>query len=388
MRVLVLTSSTGGGHDTRARAFAAWARRETDVGLEVVIHQALEETHGLYRFGVGLYNWIQRKVPRLHHLYFNFLEAGGLLKSPARLLGAERFRAVVRAHRPGAVLSVHGSLNHGFFAVARDTLPDAPPRCATYCGELFGGYGFSRHWVNPRADLFVGAVEECATEARRLGMAADRTCVGGFLLDPSFYAAPLTEPERRAILREKFALDPDRFTLLLTTGAVGANNHLALLEALARSPLRPQVIAVCGRAPQVRQAVTEWSAAHAGLPVRPIEFTDRMAELLRCVSAVVARPGTGTTSEAILSGCPVIFNGLGGVMPQEMITVKFATAHGFSRRLRRASDLPEVLKPLMADRNNLLALREKISAARPAGSPRGILELVAGGSGRKDSDRA
>ncbi len=378
MRVLVLTSSTGGGHNTRARAFAAWARRETELGLDVAVHQALEDTHGLYRFGVGLYNWIQRTAPRLHHIYFNFLELGGLLKSPTRMLGAAKFRAVVREHQPGAVLSVHGSLNHGFFGLARDTLRAAPPRCSTYCGELFGGYGFSRHWVNPRADLFVGAVEECTAEARRLGMSAERARIGGFLLDPAFYSARLDERERRAVLREKYELDPDLFTLLLTTGAVGANNHLALLEALKHSRLRPQVIAVCGRSTHVWQDVAAWGMAHPVVPVRAIEFTDKMAELLQCVSAVVARPGTGTTSEAMLSGCPIIFNGLGGVMPQEMVTVKFAAAHGFARVLQRAHDLPALLEPLMATPEALTEVRATMSAARPPGMPRDILEMVTG----------
>src|SRR5471032_2902479 len=200
MRVLVLTSSTGGGHNTRARAFAAWARRERDLGLEVVIHQALEQTHGLYRFGVGLYNWIQRTAPRLHHIYFNFLEVAGACKSPAWMLGVERFRAVLREHRSEVVLSVHGSLNHGFFAVARDTLREAPPRCVTYCGELFGGYGFSRHWVNPRADLFIGAVAETVAAARGHGMPEDRARIGGFLLDPAFYAPRMEEAARRRCL--------------------------------------------------------------------------------------------------------------------------------------------------------------------------------------------
>jgi processive 1,2-diacylglycerol beta-glucosyltransferase len=202
--------------------------------------------------------------------------------------------------------------------------------------------------------------------------------VGGFLLDPAFYAPPLNEAERRAILRERYELDPDRFTLLLTTGAVGANNHLALLEMLKHSRLRPQVIAVCGRSTQVWQDVAAWIMAHPEVPVHAIEFTDRMAELLQCASAVVARPGTGTTSEAVLCGCPILFNGLGGVMPQEMITVKFARAHGFARVLRRAADLPALLEPLMAAPETLAAARAAMLTARPSGTPRGILEMVAG----------
>ena len=41
---------------------------------EIQIHKCLENTHGLYRFGVGLYNRIQRYLPWAHHVYFNFLE--------------------------------------------------------------------------------------------------------------------------------------------------------------------------------------------------------------------------------------------------------------------------------------------------------------------------
>jgi processive 1,2-diacylglycerol beta-glucosyltransferase len=375
MRVLVLTSSTGGGHNTRARAFAAWAQREGDLGIEVVIHQALEQTHGLYRFGVGLYNWIQRTAPRLHQVYFNFLEVAGACQSPAWMLGKERFRQVLREVRPGAVLSVHGSLNHGFFAVARDTLREPSPRCVTYCGELSGGYGFSRHWVNPQADLFLGAVPETVAAARGRGMPEERARAAGFLLDPAFYAPRLDAADRRRCLRERYDLDPDRFTLLLTTGAVGANNHLALLDALLGSPQRPQIIVLC-RPQSVWQEVATWATLHPELPVRPVAFTDRMAELLQCVSAVVARPGTGTTSEALLSGCPILFNGLGGVMPQERITLKYAAGHGFGGVVRRPADLPARLEPWLREPARLAEQRTAMARACPAGTPRTVLELV------------
>jgi len=47
-----------------------------------------------------------------------------------------------------------------------------------------------------------------------------------------------------------------------------------------------------------------------------------MADLLRAVDLAFIRPGSGTTSECIQCQCPILFNGIGGVMPQERITLR------------------------------------------------------------------
>ena len=101
--------------------------------------------------------------------------------------GMKRIVARVSEFRPNVVLSTHAHLNHGFFDLARRAVGEDKVRCVTYCGELAAGYGFSRHWVNADADLFVGAVEEVTEAAIGLGMDAQRARTGGFLLAPGFY---------------------------------------------------------------------------------------------------------------------------------------------------------------------------------------------------------
>ncbi len=396
MRVLILTSSTGGGHNMRASSFAHWAHRvgsaATAAGgqpqhghgserLDVQIHKCLENTHGLYSFGVGLYNWIQRNAPWMHHGYFNFLEAAAICRSQRRILGAHRFRAILDHVRPHVVLSTHGTLNHGFFELAREHLGRERVRCATYCGELFGGYGFSRHWVNPEADLFIGAVPETVEAARRHGMPPERTFLGGFLLNPSFYDAPLAPESRRGFLREALGLDPARFTLLLSTSEHGAHNHPSLLESLhaARRRLdlkRLQVIALCGRKKETLERVRAWGREHPALHLCALPRTERMALFMQLADAVVARPGTGTTSEGIMSGCPVIFNGLGGVMPQEWITVKYARRHGIAEELHQPTDLPNVVARSLREPARLAQIRERMVALRPHVQPIDILGRV------------
>jgi processive 1,2-diacylglycerol beta-glucosyltransferase len=390
MRVLILTSSTGGGHNMRARSFIEWARLERPQRLQVKMHKALESTNELLAFGVRAYNWIQRTYPGLHNVYFNLLEVAAPCDRPAKIYGQDRFRRVLDEQKPDLVLSVHGFLNHGFFDIVRRHLPDV--RCVTYCGELFGRYGFSRHWVNPRADLFIGAVEETCQRARELGMPADAAVVGGFLLHPAFYKPPQTADERRHFLGVNLALDPDRFTLLLSTGEHGANNHLALLNA-TRDQLprnlhdRLQIIALCGRSDQTFQSVRDWAQANPGFLVRPLPYADsfHMSRLLQCANAVVVRPGTGSTSESIQTGCPIVFNGIGGFMPQERITLRYARRRGFSAEVEEAGDLPGIIAPWIEDRDHLgyHGKRECIAAARPKQHPLDILSHVVNASLRE-----
>ncbi len=365
----------------RASSFVHWTNEVHGAATanEIQIHKCLENTHGLYRFGVGLYNRIQRYLPWAHHVYFNFLEVTAPCHSRHRLLGIARFRAILDHVRPAVILSTHGSLNHGFFDLAREHLGADNVRCVTYCGELFGKYGFSRHWVNPKADLFIGAVPETCAMARFLGMPADRTEVGGFLLNPSFYHAPMTAGERAAYLRDRLDLDPDKFTLLLSTGEHGANNHLAFLEALRKRQPRKdlQVIALCGRHPQQLAKAQAWAKHNPGLPVRALPHSHEMHLLMQVASAVVGRPGTGTTSEAIISGCPIIFNTLGGFMPQEWITMRYARRHGLAEAVYRAEQLPSILARWAADPEGYAALRQQIIDCRPQAHPRDILSLVA-----------
>lgn len=363
----------------RARSLKAWAE-DSDESWEVETFQTLESTHFLYRFGVWLYNWIQLHLPWSHHIYFNVLEFLSLHRKGKSIMGRDHFMERVRSFQPQVIVSTHAHLNHGFFELAREALGASEVKCVTYCGELFGDYGFSRHWVNPEADAFIGAVEETCEMAKSLGMPAERNQVGGFMLNPRFYR----EPEAPEAIREELGLEPDSFVVVLATGANSANNHILLLEHLLLSELRPEVVALCGRSDAAFEEVSTWAQKHPELVVRPVAYFDRMDALLRAASVIVARPGTGTTSEAILCGCPIIFNGIGGIMPQEYITVKYFSKRIVARVIRRPRHLPDQLRPLIEDSTLYQEYCNTLQSMKPEQHPRDILRrLRALGSGKE-----
>jgi processive 1,2-diacylglycerol beta-glucosyltransferase len=361
----------------RADSLSRWASEILGSSVEVRIHSVLENTHGLYRFGVGLYNFIQRHSPRLHHLYFNYLEIAGMHRRGSQILGSDNFTRLVREWRPDRVISVHAHTNHGFFDLARAALPGRPPRCLTYCGELFGGYGFSRHWANPRADGFIGATPEICAAARAVGTPDERVLFGGFLLRPPFYA-PDDELEREAEAKaRKYNLDRRAFTVVLSSGLAGANNHLAILRELAAGGRKLQVVVLCSRNTAVRREVEAFATAHPGLAIRALEHTDKIPALLRLASVVVARPGTGATSEAIQLGTPLIHNGIGGVMPQELITVQYCREHACARFGDSPRAIAREILDLHSHPEALEGMRARLSAARPPGHPEQIVRWIA-----------
>lgn len=382
-RWLLLTSSTGTGHNMRAASISTWAQSTFGADrIQLETTHVLEQTHRVYAFGVGLYNFIQRHAPILHHLYFNYLEIAGHHRHPQRILGADRYKAQIQALRPDRIISVHAHTNHGYFALAREAARDggfAPPACATYCGELMGGYGFSRHWVNAAADGFIGATEEVCAAAHAAGLPTDRSFNGGFLLRAPFYADAATREAAAAAFAQHHHLRRDLFTVVFSTGLAGANNHAKILRALAAADPEPlQAVFLCGHRDDTRAHIEQLSRQHPRLTIRALPSLDpaEMVSVQTLADVLVARPGTGTTSEAITLGVPLIHNGIGGIMPQELITVQYCKNHHASLVARSPREIAAIIGRLHQNPAEVAALRQHLTSARPQGTPPDIMRWI------------
>jgi processive 1,2-diacylglycerol beta-glucosyltransferase len=216
-------------------------------------------------------------------------------------------------------------------------------------------------------------------------MAPERTQVGGFLLRRFFYAPPEDAGGRAAFIREKLGLDPNEFILLLSASSRGAHNHVRFLEALRRRGVDAQVVLLCGKSPIAECEVSEWAKANPSARVRLLPHNTNVGQLMRSVSAIVARPGTGTTSEAIVSGCPLLLNSLGGLMPQERITVKFCRDHGVAQLVRSPEELAGIVTEWRKRPELPAAIRRAMQRTCPPLRPSDIVRMIAGLGVRADS---
>lgn len=381
-RILVLTSSTGSGHDMRAKAFAQWIRQVYDREVVVHIEQIIENSSWLGRFGVWIYNTIQQHAPVLHNVYFHIVELFIFTHKGSVSFGGRYYRKLLLDFQPDTILSVHDSTNRGYFEDAKRLLGQEV-RCVTYCGEFSGGYGFSRNWINPAADLFIARTHPTRNFAVHLGIPQDKTAVFHKFLPPVSFEERSNDLEKIRFL-EQLGLDPKKFTVFLATGGYGANHHLDFLKAMLPLADRVQAIVICGRNQHIFEKVSRWSAGNKELSAYIEGYSDQVANFMQISDAIVTRGGANTTMEALHFGCPLLYNSLGGLMPQERCTVRYFLERGAASMVNTAGDLTRILGDWATFGETYKRIKANLDELHHEEDPLDLLALILGGN-KKDA---
>ncbi len=349
VRILVLTSSTGGGHDARAAAFAEWCFQRYRHEVDVRIEQMLEKSSVINRIGVNLYNRIQKGAPWMHTVFFTLVEGLSFINARKVTLGGAYYLKVLAEYRPHLVFSVHDCLNRGYFQRARKLLGGDQVRCATYCGEFSGGWGYSRNWIEPSVDRYFSRTATARDYAVKKGVPAERARVRGYLMQPRAHLEVISAAECPAFRVQRLGLRPDLFTVFLATGANGAHNHFDLLPILARHPDRCQAVVICGQNKEAYNELVHWRANHPEFNCYIEGYSEIVHLLLQVSDVIVTRGGTTTCAKALHFRCPIIFNAFGGIMPQEELTWKFFRNGANSQKIESAAQFAAIIEGWLAD---------------------------------------
>jgi processive 1,2-diacylglycerol beta-glucosyltransferase len=377
VRILVLTSSTGGGHDARAEAFAEWCFELYRHDVDVRIEQMLEKSSFINRLGVNFYNHIQASAPWVHKLFYAVVELQSLLNQKTVTLGRAYYLSVLREYRPHLILSVHDCLNRGYFQLAREELGADAVRCATYCGEFSGGWGYSRNWIEPSVDLYFSRTATAQDYALKRGIAPEKARVRGYLMRPKAHVEVVAAADRGRFLQGRLGLRPDLFTVFLATGGNGANNHFDLLPALVSRADRCQAIVICGRNKEAYNEMVHWRSQHPEFNCYVEGYSEIVHLLMQVSDVIVTRGGTTTCAKALHFRCPIIFNAFGGIMPQEELTWKYLRNGAASDKVESGADFERIIGAWLSDPSVYARVRENFLRLRSEEDPTVLIaELV------------
>jgi len=227
-------------------------------------------------------------------------------------------------------------------------------------------------------DLYISRTKTARDFAiSRFKLDPNQIIVRGHFLMPRIYQERLSAFEKHRFITERLGLRPDRKIIFLATGGTGANNHLSLLPTIKKYSETYQVLVVCGRNQEAFMRVRQWQRNNPEISCHVEGYCNEMHLFLQVSDMVVTRGGTTTCSEALHFECPIIFNGIGGVMPQEKLTVKYFMQDHSAVKISKPKEFESLLMNWSRFPERFRALRRRFRAMKFEGRPsEAIYDLV------------
>jgi len=352
-KILILSSDTGGGHRSAAKAIADGAQRFWKGESSAVrVIKAVEESHHITDKLVRLYNWIlQNKQHWMKYLYWvvNKIRPETREFFQRRCIGF--CRDSFEKWCPHIVVSVHPLTQHIFGRILKElNLADQIPLVTVVTDPC---YGFWKGWACDDVSLYLVANDDARRQLIDYGVSPEKIKISGMPVDPKFREVDekVAQDARRA-----FGLDPDKFTVFLNAGWIGGGNIPQIFRDLVRGELDVQAIFLAGKNENLRLEAEE-IASHAKCPVKVIGYSDEIEKLMQSANVMVSKLGGLTTFEALACRLPIIADTITPPMPQEAGTVRLLEDQGAGILLKRSSDIIATIQNLVSDRGRYDQMR-------------------------------
>lgn len=214
-------------------------------------------------------------------------------------------------------------------------------------------------WLSRTFHRYFVALEETRAHLEALGLPRDRITISGIPIDPIF-----STRVNRARARQRYGLDADKPTLLLSAGALGPGPAEQIVTQLRHLRHDVQTVILCGRAESLRTRVLDLVRGE-GARFRVLDYSDRMFELMQMADLFIGKPGGMTTSEALACGLPmVIFSPIPG---QEERNSDHLLEEGAAIKCNDLTTIPYKIDLLLDEPERLASMRQKaLGIARPA----------------------
>ncbi|HTL48510.1 MAG TPA: glycosyltransferase [Verrucomicrobiae bacterium] len=153
-------------------------------------------------------------------------------------------------------------------------------------------------WVAEGTDLYWVMSPEGVEDLKMRGVPENKIKAGGIPVDKAF----LPTGQKKALLAG-WGLNPETFTLLLTSGSFGLGPTAEILEELKAFSDKIQAVVVCGNNKQLE---AQLKARAYPYPARIHGFVNFMPDLMEASDLMIAKSGGSTTCESLVKGLPMV----------------------------------------------------------------------------------
>ena len=296
MRILVLTVTTGHGHNASARALEESLKTQ---GADVVVLDMYKYiSRVLYSVVDKGYLFSVRHLPRQFGQAYTNAERRQIPRKVLGILNSNRFLAsrlagFFRDYHPQLILTTHV-----FAAQVLDVLKGHGHLDVPIMG-IMTDYCIHPFWETvPSVEYIVTASELTHYAAQRRGIRPERLFPLGIPVAARFSRCGDKVEARRAL-----GLAEDKTTLLLMGGSMGYGDmpeSVAQIDAMGEDY---QLVCIAGRNKRLYKDLCTLSTKS---PLHVLGFTDQVDLYMDAADCIVTKPGGLTVTESLAKGLPMI----------------------------------------------------------------------------------
>ena len=295
-RVLILSASVGNGHTIAAESLKQAFEIKKLAG-EVRHEDVLKFTNPLFRrlYGKAYIDLVNRAPEFLGWMYDQLDEPW---KNEKRRLFFDKLNAaplikMIREYDPDWIVCTH--------FLPSEIVSDLKAKRKVERPQAIVVTDFDMHalWLCRNYEHYFVALDETKVYLETLGFPSEKITVSGIPIAPKF-----SETKSKTAMREKFGLETDVPTVILSLGGFGVGRIGTLLDAL-RTIRRPvQILAMCGRNEELKRQleIQNPKSKIQNAKVFPVGYTKEMDEYMTASDIIVGKPGGLTTCEALAKG--------------------------------------------------------------------------------------
>ena len=394
-KVLIMSASTGGGHNRAARAIKEELIKKTIDGenIECKIIDSLKLVNTTMDKIISRgYEKSAIYTPYAYGKVYRFSESGIASKNEFKdnmitNFMAKKFRKLLLDEQPDLIIGTHP-----FPMIALSTLKK---QCANSNSHTLFHTSFNdnfiKHfntkpfptlisvltdytthstWIQNELDYYIVGHEYVKELLISEGVDSSKIKPVGIPVEKSF----LQNRDRETVLDE-LGFDKDKLTVLLMGGSFGAGNMKETLSEMLSIDRDFQILVITGRNESLKEKLEKnLESHHIDKNVKVLGFTNKMNDILASIDVLVTKPGGLTTTEALLKDVPMIVPYY--IPGQEEENLDFLCNCGSALRTTKKYSLSVLLKVLIDDSSRLEILKKNIKSIRKFNSSQNIANLV------------
>ena len=357
-KVLILTTSTGQGHNQAAKSLSELFERanynyttydflsnsskfliDTIVGGYEVSAMSFP---GFYGFFYKLTNI--RCINSLTNILFLFVR-----KRLAKLIDKEKPDIIIATH-PLSVCIVNKlkkkGLNIPFISVVTD---------------------FKAHYtyIGKNVDAYITGSEY--TKQSLIDKKIDKNKIFplGIPIRESFFERDENIP---------YIKTNEYFNILLMSGSMGLKDISYVLDELLKNDNKLRITVVCGNNRKLKNDLMKHcSENHKNKKLHILGFSNDIASFMEYSDVIISKPGGLTVTESIVKNLPLIIPF--AIPGQEKENTEFLTSEGYAFCVNNIKEINPLINSLIEDPSKLTVMKKRLNSLSNTYSPSSIIDL-------------